>query len=329
MKTIQSTVDYARTQAKLSLLSGVGGVAMEPALTIANDVMQEICAPPYAHKWNRAEMPMFITAPFKQDYLHAGAVIFSLTKGGVGIALKSANGISQSGTTVTVNTLENIPSNWAAGDIVYIIGADVAAYNSVSVDATGAHSWTNPRTLLTASGTSLTFSMTAGNAISGSLGITDVGWVESASLLHIMDASSPQKIEPISAVRELNPSSNTGFTGKLKVCVLSDPGTGILKLRLSNPAPNGISYGVNLVYQKKAPNITGLTGANGTWSPIPDNLGYMYRQGFLARTFRHIESPREPEEEQKFQAAIMKSLSTESAEQSENGLAPERSLMLG
>src|SRR6185312_11273150 len=106
-RTLQQVVSMAQVHTELMPLDGVGGFTHEPALSLCNQVMQELLASPLAWKWNRKEMGMFVTALNKQDYLHAGAVAWTVN-GGVGIALKTANGITTTGFpgTVTVNTLE-------------------------------------------------------------------------------------------------------------------------------------------------------------------------------------------------------------------------------
>jgi hypothetical protein len=50
------------------------------------------------------------------------------------------------------------------------------------------------------------------------------------------------------------------------------------------PATSGITWEMHLVYQKKPPIKTRLTD---TLTPLPDEYGYMFRQGFLAMCMIH------------------------------------------
>src|SRR5690242_16020428 len=103
--TIQQVVSWARTNTKLVPLTGVGGIQDEPSLTYANNVIQQMFAPSFNWKFNRNEMTMFVTVPFKQDYLHAGATAFVIQNstnavspncGGVGIDLAANSAITES-----------------------------------------------------------------------------------------------------------------------------------------------------------------------------------------------------------------------------------------
>ena len=48
--------------------SSTGGLALEPALTIANQVMTTIISQNFNWKWNRFKYPLFYTNSFQQDY---------------------------------------------------------------------------------------------------------------------------------------------------------------------------------------------------------------------------------------------------------------------
>jgi len=77
--TLQELVDDARSNAELAPAVPVGGYSDAPALSIANDVMQNMLAggpmgQPFNWKWNRMlEQPFFINS-WQQDYFIAGQV---------------------------------------------------------------------------------------------------------------------------------------------------------------------------------------------------------------------------------------------------------------
>jgi hypothetical protein len=320
---LQTVVNLAATHAELMPLAGVGGYTSEPALSLCNDVIQEMLCPPFAWKCNRVEMPMLVTAPNKQDYLFAGAVAFTLGSNsqGAAIDLTTNSGITEVGNVVTVKTIE--AHGFVVGDTVYQFGCALAAYNSTLTQA--ASSWTYSGGWVITAVTATTYTFThasSGLATSGAAGITDYGWLESATKIEINNTSPLKNTKPLRAVRTIQPMGSVSTPEK--VSVVKDLGTGVLKIRFA-AVPGSTIWGANLVYQAKAPLKTDLT--NDTWAPFPDELGFVYRQGFLARCYRYIESRRADVEYQKAQVAIGKALGHDDAEESDEHVSPERSLM--
>ncbi len=305
----------ASQHVKLTILFGVGGIQDQPALTIANNVLQQILSPKYNWKFNRNEMTMLVTQQFKQDYLFAGATAFVLQNGanatganwgGVGIDLASNNAITESGTTVTVNTLEVHP--FLVGQTVYITGTG-SAYDSSYTLSNGVFSggWT-----ITAVPTTKSFQFThtsSGLGTSGAPGITNYGWLESGSLLDVQNTSTPQSIDDdVMTVRTLEPESRIGTPNRF--AVIQDLGTGVLKIRCS-PCPGTYEVGINLVYQAKAPKLTALTN---TWAPIPDDMSSVYFQGFLADAYRFVDKATYLQEFQRFEQDIVRALGNKDSE---------------
>lgn len=66
--TVQDIVDIAQTFGDIEPVLNVGGSSEQPALTIANDVMNAICGAPFPHKWNEINLPVFYTNSYQQDY---------------------------------------------------------------------------------------------------------------------------------------------------------------------------------------------------------------------------------------------------------------------
>jgi hypothetical protein len=66
--TIQNIVDRVSSLGDIEPVLNVGGFSLEPALTIANDVFNEICSVNFPHKWNRGDLPLFYTWSWQQDY---------------------------------------------------------------------------------------------------------------------------------------------------------------------------------------------------------------------------------------------------------------------
>lgn len=322
--TLQTVVNLAGTFTELMPLVGVGGYTNEPALSIANDTMQELLGTKFPWKFNRKDMaPLFLTRG-KQDYLFAGACAFVLTDGkGVGIDTVSNGGVSVAAGVVTIKTIE--PHRFVVGDVVYLNGLSMTVgtaskYNSVFTDDGNSSTWTQGYPVASVpTSTTFTFAATAGQNNSdtgGAPGITDYGWIEEATMVSPSDGSSPQGVRNLTAYRMLQPS---GYVrNPAKVCVVNDQGSGVLKIRFY-PLP-GQSWAVTLAYQAKAPLKAAMTD---TWSPFPDELSYVYRQMFLAQAFRFANSARSEIEYQKAQANIMKALGQDDREESDEYIVPE------
>jgi hypothetical protein len=324
--TLQSVVNLLATHADLVPLASVGGYQNEPALSLCNDVLQEALCAPNAYKFNRANMPVFMTAVNKQDYIVSGAVAFTLGSNstGVAIGLASSNAVSRTGTTVTVTTLE--AHRMSVGQTVYQLGVSDSQFNSTFTNDGTQASYSGGWTITaTPSATSYQFThATSGTTTSGAPGITDFGWLETASITELNNNSPEPNLYQVRAVSYLTPARlAVGIMGK--VAVQQDNGDGTLTVRFRE-IPGTTIWACNLVYQKRAPLKTALTA---TWAPFPDNFSYVYRQGLLARGYRYIESPRSEAEDAKFQRAIAKAIAQGDEEPSDQYVVPEASLLDG
>jgi hypothetical protein len=316
--TLQDVINFASTHVDLMPITGVAGYTNEPALSLCNDVIQELLSAGYTWKFNRAEMALFFTQRGRQEYRFAGASAFSLRDGkGVGIDLETNGGITQDGTEVTVNTLQD--HAFEVGEEVFIDGTGV--YDSTFAQTPNGSSWSNGYIVTVASGPrQFKFEATAGLGASGAPGIFNFGELESATMVAANDSSNPQKVWHPTAVRMLKKSSDPGFVDK--VCVVSEA-NGILVLRVTS-VPQSTPFCLSLVYQKKAPKKTALTD---TWHPFPDEFAFVFRQAFLARAYRYVNSRLAPMEYQKLQLAVAKAIGKDDSESSDEQFAPQTPLM--
>ena len=267
-------------------------------------------------------MPMFVTSPNRQDYQFGGATIFSLgqTSQGAGIGLTTNNSLTISGSTVTIKTLEQY--NGAVGDVCYITGTG-SNYDSTYTANGSTTSWGgNTYTITVINGLTLTATLTgSASGTSGSAGINDFGWLEDGTMAQLNTNSPIPSILQLEAVRTLTPEWLV--LNPRKVCILKDNGDGTLKIRTS-PVPGSTTWAINLVYQARAPLKTALSD---TWAPFPDEYGFVYRQAFLARAYRYINSPRSEAEYQKLQVAIARATGEDDREMSDQHLVPSSSLL--
>jgi hypothetical protein len=326
--TVNQVIQYAQQHTALMPLTGVGGVANEPALSIANDTLSELLAEAFPWKFNRAEMPVFVTTPFKQDYKVSGACAFTITGGGVAIDLTTNNGITQSISTVTVKLLESCQNVFNVGDTIYLAGVTQTAIAAVFTPGQGvatSSGWSNGFTITSIATNYLSFTFTYAPAIStdGAPGITDFGWMESATMIQTGNTSVNPTVWYLQAVRNLEPASMVAIPDRISV--IQDLGTGILRIRLRY-LPSSQPLTISVVYQKK-PTLIASTGA--TWAPFPDNLIFCVRQMFVAMAYRFAESPKEAEEYQKAIAMAVKASGADDREASEEYITPDQSLLRG
>jgi hypothetical protein len=321
--SLQSVANFVSTHVDLMPVAGVGGYTSEPFLSIANSAISEILLSQIDWQFNRIEMPFFVTAQNKQDYIISGAAAFTLgqTSTGASIALASNSGITESGNTVTVNTLE--PHRFNVGDVVYMSGNTVSAYNSTFTDNGSSTSWSGGWTILSTPTTkSFTFThASSGLSTSGALGITDFGWLASATMIELNNTSSPPNSRILQALKELQVWSKVA--NPEKVAVIKDNGDGTLKVRFQY-CPGSTIWAVNLVYQATPPIKASLTD---TWSPIPDSYSSLIRQAAIYASYRYLGNPKETTEFQKFQALLQKASGADDRAESDIHVVPEFSLM--
>ena len=67
--TLNDIVNYARSFPELNPILPVGGYNQEPALSFANDVFQKILAQGQTWRWNSDFVPMFLSNALQQDYV--------------------------------------------------------------------------------------------------------------------------------------------------------------------------------------------------------------------------------------------------------------------
>ena len=344
--SLQSVGNLCATHGDLMPLSGVGGYSNEPLLSLCNDTMQELLAHPHDFKFNRQEMPFFVTANYQQDYLFAGATAFimgsnlsnntQVLSAGAQIDLASNHAITVSGGVVTVNIIPGqLNHQIVVGATVFMVGVTMttgttANYNSTQSQTGSSWSWTGGWVVTSVTPTSFSFRAVTGqntSDVGGAPGITNFGWLASCTATELNNQSPVGNIRPMEAVRNLAPSQRINPPSKL--CVLQElltstgASSGVIKLRLEFPCGANV-WMVNPVYQAKAPLFTSLAQ---TWAPFPDELGFVYRQGLIARMYRYLNSPNAAVEFQKAEAAILKATGADDREESDVHVFPEESLM--
>lgn len=230
-RTIQDVARWAGTFTKLQPIIGVGGYQAEPALTIGNNVLQEMITAPFNWPFNSVDAPPFLT------------------------------------TYCTDNSCQNVQDYLQS--------------------------------------------------------ITDIQWIESATYTENLSTAQPKPIDIVRVVQNIQKTNLLGPPSKL--CKRQETDQGII-IRLW-PVPTKITqWQIDFTYQKKAPVKQGI---QDTWSPFPDELAFVYNQGFLAMAYKQADDPRWLQEYLKFQALMRQALSIEDMEEEGYGFSPLDSMLLG
>lgn len=319
--TVQQVVDWARAYPKLApVIGGVGGFSLQPALSFANDTLAEIIAAPLDWKFNRRVLPAFATTKGVQDVQVTGASVWAVgpspPAGGAAIALAPLGAV-ESGGTATITTVT--PHGFAVGQLVNIVGVGVADYNGTGAPGTGKFA-----VLSVPTPTTFTYSPgTSGLQPSGAPGVLDLNWVASATLTDASTTLTPPPQFIIEAVNYIEPSGDMGNPSK--VAAIADDGAGTVTCRFW-PVPGSFVWLANLVYQAKPPLLTALAQ---TFWPVPDEMAYVVRAGFLAKAMQHADHPKADAQQAKFVAALMTALNSKDREPRNEGLFPWRAIQVG
>lgn len=384
--TLQSVVDWARTQTKMIPIIGVGGFSNEPALTICNNVIQEMLSPPYNWKFNRREAPSFITVDKQQDYAASTIVDMGWLEGcdiedeastqtpkpigqievvqslpresNIGTPQKmcylerntsttsAVKGPGEAANDASVGTVAwSNASNILADDGAYATNAPVLAATTNWLKASGFGFAIPESAVITgilvearvrASANGLVINRTAQLLKGGAVGdqkavggdiTTSPVFVSFGGGTDVWNANwTPADINsPDFGVRIHFVTNDAGTISVDYVRVTVSYTLPVLIWRMS-PVPGNQVFRIYPIYQRKAPVKTSLTQ---TWFPIPDELSFVYRQGFLAMAFRHADDARFRDEYQIFQAMIAKALGSKDAELNAEGFVPSRPLLIG
>lgn len=274
---IMSVVDFARTIPTLVPVVGVGGVSKEPALSIAQATAQRIISARFPWKWNRLAAPNIYSVALQQDYCTAPSIT---NLAWLENCQRQMNLVSNPpGRIFPVEAVRDIPPTshqdfptrvcWIPNSM-----AQTGTWAANTAYQNGANAKNIPNSALTQ--------------------ITDSnGNIQVATTFGTSGAVQPAWNTTI---------SGTTADGSV-VWTMADP-NGVAFRFDSIPPAGSVTWQLTLAYQQKPPVYTALTNALG----IPDDLAWVFREGFVALCMRHAGDPRWPQQEQKFALALQEAL---------------------
>jgi len=328
--TIQSTLDFCRSYPVLSSVlgnpvAGYGTGQSSTAVTIANEVMSEILAEPFNWKWNRVIAPAFLTNSLQQDYptnISNLAWIEDAYRIDINntcnpkpiLNIEVVRELLPTSYQMTPQQISWVPNSEAQ---LGTWTANQTYASGIGLNAMPAQPFT---AILDSNGNIqvITTYGTTGSTEPGAAVGFGMGFGENFG-----GSTTP-------CPSWLTPSESAGWTkwpnrttvDNTVIWTMVDQQA--IAFRLSPlPPTTGTLWQVFAIYQKKPQLITSLAS---TWAPIPDELAYVYRQGFLAKALKCADDPRYEREYMLFQALIQKALGSSDREAESFGMYPGRSI---
>ena len=324
---LQDVVNSARAYPDLTPVLGKGGWEQEPALTIANDVMQRFLSSNMDWKFNRAKPLSILTVALQQDYVTNVTDLGWLEQGWridinntvnpkPAFAMETVRDLALTSYQANPFNISWVPNplatfgQWKANTQYY--GSYSVAQTPVSpiqqfIDANG--------NILFIDSSVLKLNLNSAGYSGGSGPSSAPPFGTSGSVQPVLPPNSP----PGTTV---NDGGANGVTW-----TVADPNA--ITIRLTPlPATSGIPWLVVPVYQRKPPQLTSL---QSTIAPIPDEFGYLFRQGFIAMCREHANpgTRQATESYQKWEEMLVVALRSADREREEASLYPSESLMGG
>jgi hypothetical protein len=321
---LQQIVDSARAHKELVPVLEAVGWGMEPAVTIANDVLQKILAQTLNWKWNRAYIPPFLSVALQQDYVSSVTNMGWMEQGWkIDInnninpnapkpifAMEAVRDMEQTAYQGSPFNISFIPNSLAFMGVWkpnypikcgYGVAQTPASFVQQFVDVNGNILFIN------SAACGITFNSPG---FSGTP-ITLTGY------------------NPYGVTGVTQPSASVGATAGTQVpdgsviWTVADPNGYAMRVA-PLPAFSGITWLIVPVYQMKPPIITSLAS---TIAPVPDELGYLFREGFMAMCYEHVGSRLGPAKYAKWEESIYIALRAGDRERDDAVFYPSESIM--
>jgi hypothetical protein len=338
---LQEVVDDASTLGDVAPALSTGGSSRDPALSIANDVMQAMInggpgGQPYNWKWNRYNLPVFYTNSLQQDYFIPNLVNIGWLESGWAVDINQTS-IPKQSYPVEIDKDLLVMNNQSG-----YIGKAAWLPNSVLNTGTwGAQplgpTAGNPSGQTTLPGPNLTGQQNPGPNVlytnplgqlvtpyNATTAIKDPnGNLWCLTTYGVCGATQPTwPTSPVyPTLRNPNLIATTVTDGTCVWTAINPYGQGI---RLSPmPPQSGIIWAIQLVGQMVAPRFFRLSQY---LNPLPDTMEWAFKQGFFAECYRRNADPkiraRYKEERQNWLEALDKAVRQYDREKDDFGFYP-------
>ena len=263
--SVQNLIDYARTFDFTVPTVGLAGYSDEPSLSFSNDIMQKILAKDNPWKWNSYVAPIFYSQPYQQDYpTSISANTMGWLESATFTDINNPQGTPQFHVQPILQCVARLQPTYQLGvptQICWIMNrnAQTGAWPGASIV------YQNP--LVSAGGGPGANPLTA---------ITDTN----GNIQVVTTYGTTGTVQP--SWPAANAAAGTVTNDGTAQWTVQDPNG--IAFRLDAMATYGSNvWQFNVTYQERAPLITTLTQ---TFAPIPDDLQYLIKQGFLAFCYK-------------------------------------------
>ena len=344
--SLQSIIDWVTTNVRGAGLSDVLGIQNEPALSLCNDVYQQVLQQPLTWRFNKANTAnsglgilYWTTTQYQQDYQLTNATanvpavqgMNPIGGGVVHIATVFNNGVVCDGTTATVTC--NWNHNASPGQNVTMLNVGSWTAGIFVPDVSGLLNGTFP-ILTTPTPTTFTFASTAPAGVYGAPGINDIGWIERCVL---EDWASTATVKPRHSIEvTMNLELESIIQPPFKISYQytnTDIGSATGQLIPSTtavfrlwPIPSSQIWGVMADYQMAPQTFSDLLNTWGVW---PDPLISVIRQGVKAAVLDFVEDPRAQSEYQIFMLKLEQIKDIRDQERPSQTMFPDRPILFG
>lgn len=333
---LSKAAQWVRTFPDLApiIQSPAGGASLEPALTIANDVMIDMISQACNWKWNRFILPAFYTNGFQQDYALPGVVNLGWLEHGVLIDINNTAIPKPVWPLEVVRDLEFTSAQYGRPGQISWLPNDQLYYGTWGATNTGNTTiGLNPGpnmvigTLLGVYAAPINPILQVQDAFGNLWVLTTFGTTGSSNPF----ASNVNPTYPTS----INPTqtATTVTDGTVVWTAVNPKGMGIRV----NPIPpqTGIVYKFYVAAQYRAFAFSGgpFQNLQQTIEPIPDDFAKYFRDGFVAMAAAHSQDPKVRAKFQDlygmWQKSLMDARKQMDRERENCGFAPANPIMQG
>lgn len=291
--TIQNVVDRVMAFGDIEPILNVGGYSLEPALTIANDVFNAICAVNFPHKWNSGTLPLFYTWSWQQDYAlvnpdFSSVYGFEWLEAGIAINISSTQ-VPKPWTRVECGRSLPQRTGTYAGNSGTQTGNPGFLVSSLPNSDLYYGTWGQPDILSATWGNNpQPGSVYVGPLATTGLPANPISQIidENGNLLVITTFGTEGANAPTAPIGSLPGTQITGTTrsdASTTVWTVVDPnGMGIRILNV--PSQTGVVWQFTIDGQFTPPKFTNL---DQIIAPLPDKYEPFFRAGFIAQCYRY------------------------------------------
>jgi hypothetical protein len=279
----QDIVDDALRFGDIRPVLSSGGSSLQPALTIMNQVMTELCSVRYNWKWNSFLLPVFQTISWQNDYAQYGLTNLAYLENGIIIDINSSSIPKRKFKLEIVKDLQSTADSYGRpfqccwmNNVNMLYGTWGSGATVPNVNNTGQTNpgpnvvYTNPL------GSTTTPSNPTTQIIDPNGNIQVVQWIGVLPGATLTCGSVPPTWPPASS------AAGTLTTDGQVTWVVVDPTGQGLRLQMI-PAQAGNVWQVILRGQKKPVRFTSL---GVTIDPVPDDFSSYFMQGFRAYCYQ-------------------------------------------